>query len=433
MIDIQVNGRWHIGDGPYTEADEIDTQWVASGGAWDYEMLTNDFHAYVRDSVPVSYRYVDASTDLEVDVEFQAVTWTNDEDDSENAASFVQQTPTIDDDTLFWEDIATGWDAQVKAQTARLAKVIYIDSLANLGSPTIGGTNIALTLELRFQKSATLDVYIDGVLWDENSEEETSTDIEFRDGATTLFRFRKPFASDQSGDAPATTQRVRRVGANLLVDVRVPWSWLQSASFPIEIDPDIEIGVGAGANDAHEKDNNTTFNSTTTDVNFSSSASDTARYNGGLRFDPINIPPWSTITTSYMKWIGRSVADTDPNCDVFADDEDDSNDFVAEQDVTLRTRTTASTSIPSGTITLNTSTYVNTPSLNSVVQEIVDRANWSTGNALTMLVDGKSDTTIAVRLKTYECDSTEAARLHIEFLPGITVDYSQAGSYLVIS
>jgi len=127
MLDTQI-GPMHYGA---SENQEIDTAWVASGGAWDYEVTANNFHSFVRDSVPVSYRYLDVATNEEVTLEVDAIEWVNEVAQRENVTAFGQVTPTINDDRITWAGIATGWDVSVQAQTARLAKRIAIDTLAN--------------------------------------------------------------------------------------------------------------------------------------------------------------------------------------------------------------------------------------------------------------------------------------------------------------
>jgi hypothetical protein len=252
-LDTQVGDiGWHYGT---DWANEVDTAWQASGGSWDWEMLAAEYNAYIRDSVPVSYRYVDAATQHYVEVTWSAVEWVNDEGQSQAAQSFRQVTPVIADDIIRWNDIntANGWDVRVEAQTARLAKWVTIDSLAALGTPTIGGTNIRLRFKLQFTRSSGLDVYVDGVRWaqDNNTWMETSSDIEFRNVATGLpvFWFKRPTGQDAGGNNPAMVQRVRRTGSSIYSEIETPYTWLQNATYPIELDDTIDPQVGASADD----------------------------------------------------------------------------------------------------------------------------------------------------------------------------------------
>ena len=175
---------------------EIDTGWQAKGGGfWDYEVTANDFHCFVRDSVPVSYRYLDVTSGEDVELEVDAIKWVNDSGQQENITNFSQVTPVIADDRITWPNISTGWDVTVQAGAGSLAKLINIDSLANLGSPTLGGT-VWFSLVYRFKRAGNAEIYINDVLWDErsNNPQLVEDDIEFRLSGQSLFWFRRPFA-----------------------------------------------------------------------------------------------------------------------------------------------------------------------------------------------------------------------------------------------
>ena len=55
-----------------------------------------------------------------------------------------------------------------------------------------------------------------------------------------------------------------------------------------------------------------------------------------------------------------------------------------------------------------------TPDLSAIVQEIVNRAGWSNGNSLAIIVTGTGERTA----ESYNGDSNAAPLLHIEFLTG---------------
>ena len=116
------NRGWHFGQGPFDESHEVDTAWQVGQGVWDYEMVKADFNAWINDSVPVTYRYLDIATQLQVDLEVDDIRWVDDNGDLERAAEFSQVTPTVDDGKITWADFAAGWSVDIQAQTARLAK-----------------------------------------------------------------------------------------------------------------------------------------------------------------------------------------------------------------------------------------------------------------------------------------------------------------------
>jgi hypothetical protein len=399
ILDTQVGGSgWHFGQGPFTEADEVDTAWVASGGAWDWEVTKNDFHSFIRDSVPVSYRYVDAETSHFVELTVNAIEWVNDEGQSESAASFSQVTPVIDDGDIRWNGIAPGWDVEVQAQTARLAKWLHIDSLANLGSPTIGGTNIRLQMQLTWQKSSGLEVWVDGVQWNEqnNTWAETSGDIEFRDETTqeAIFYFEKPKGHDDSiedNNAPMT-QRVARRGANFYSEIETPWAWLQDAS---------ELGGGSMS-----LSGNVIVDET--DEWF------------GFYWSPVTIDDGATIDVAYMTI--QYFHGSSDEANVLIDFEDSSTPSVfttAANDISSRTGTTATVAWDDNE-DVGADVNQNTDSLVSIIQELVHSYDYSSGLAMVSRWVGNGTALEDCGYRDWDENSSTAAILHIEFTGGGT-------------
>jgi hypothetical protein len=432
MLDTSI-GAMHYGA---QEDQEIDTAWVASAGAWDWEVTSNDFHCFIRDSVPVSYRYEDVATGHFVELTVNAVEWVNDEGDSEDAVTFSQVTPTIDDDAIKWTDIAAGWDVRVQAQVQRLAKWLDIDSLANLGSPTIGGTNESLSFEVRFQKSSGLDIYIGGVLWNEqsNNPQTTTSDIEFRDSASgnPVFYFKAPLGNDFDGDSAPMVFHVRRQGANLLSRVKTPWSWLQAATYPISLDDTVEDQTGASNEDAMETEPGA--------VSLTAAArlwSSTQHYATGQYFVISSIASGDTIDVCYMTIdVPGDFADEVDDLRIGFEDTDDAGVFTTgTNNITNRSLTANPVTWNPGTPDIGTGLQ-NTPSIVTPCQEVVDRGGWSAGNAMVVVVDRSPATDNSdLAYDFWDVDSTNAPKLHIEYTAastGLNVNISPSANYVQV-
>jgi hypothetical protein len=325
----------------------------------------------------------------------------------------------IDDDQITWVDIATGWDVTVISGASRLSKLLNIDTLANLGSPTIGGTNEALSLDFQFQKSNGLDVYVDGVLWDEkgNNPQETTADIEFRDNTSgdPVLLFRKPTGEDDNSDAATMTMHMRKAGNNLFSSVTVPWSWLQSAAFPIEIDPSPQNAqVGASADDgSYGSVSGYTNNGVT--VNLSTATSQDRIW---ARWTGITIDDGSTIDDSYIEFYFRD-AETGSEEVLDAKFEDAANPAAPTDaaDARGKTRTTAGYSWTIVGNSANSFFPSGTNSLDGVIQELEDSYDYSSGAAMQALVfySGASG---SLRVRTYDHNSANAPKLHISYTAG---------------
>ena len=421
MVDTQAGGKWHYGDPPFDQAQEIDTAWQASGSQWDYEVTANDFHCFVRDSVPVSYRYLDVATGYEVELTVNAVEWVNDEGQSETAASFGQVVPTIDDDLITWPDIAPGWHVDIYVQTARLVKYLRIDTLTDLGGPTIGGTNEALRLSFALSKSNQLEVWVDGALWDEknNTSVETSGNIEWRDPDTgsVVFWFKRPAVWDTEGQGPVL-QRLRKQGGSIRAEVEVPWSWLQAATFPVTIDPTVDDQVDASGDDwswapsTSKYNNNSAFR-----VGYNSGDGfwGDSPVHSGFNFTVTGPESGDTIDVAYISIQVQFATNQDLMGKVKAVHEDNPNSPNNFSQANSFTETTAAVDWDR-TAGWSTATWYDSPSIVTVIDDVIEETFWDSGDNLIVHLkdDGVADGNLP-NFNAYDNTTTEAPKLHIEY------------------
>ena len=146
--------------------------------------------------------------------------------------------------------------------------------------------------------------------------------------------------------------------------------------------------VAASADDAYERGDNTGFSAVIATMQANSVV-------GGIhgivafRFNNITITGDATINTAVLRLTCASTKQDDANVVIYCEDVDDSANFTDTADVVDRARTTASTSwVTDG---LGTS-EVTSPDFAAAVQEVIDRASWASGNDLTVIFVGNSDT-----------------------------------------
>ena len=147
-------------------------------------------------------------------------------------------------------------------------------------------------------------MYIDGAKWDASTAKTTASAIEFRVGTETVYRFDQPYAEDSSevyGPDKATSGllRVRKAGNNLYVEVRVPYAWLQTAVYPVTVDPTLTLQPDAAAG------MDTMMYSVAANNNYGIRNETNIGWPGstqrGLhRFDLSSITPGSTIVSAIM-------------------------------------------------------------------------------------------------------------------------------------
>lgn len=150
----------------------------------------------------------------------------------------------------------------------------------------------------------------------------------------------------------------------------------------------------------------------------------TGRDNGNnydiwMVFDPVPVPQGATISEAHIIFnVQNDGTSTNVVCDLKGHDTDDAiaPTTRAEFDTDLGEATAASVNWDGEDFTA--STVINTPDIASIIQEIVDRAGWATGQAMQLFVD---DSGSPAGAGFYDFDSFDIASgarapiLHVEY------------------
>jgi len=402
--------------------NEIDTAWVDSTAPWDKEMTLANYNAYALTTFSNGQviKYIHPASGESITFQPQQLQFTNDLDQIQSIGNPQTVTAFVDDDTLIWSD-AFGFHLNFawEAQTARLAKKLTIDNLVSLGTPAqyiIDGGNPVLRLQFIFQISSNIDIYINGEAWDKTKTKETTGFVEFRNKTTglPLWWFGNSHAIDNNDDEINPLQRFTRKANNLLVELRIPWAWLQGATYPVLIDPTITDQVDNGYNDAYEKNDDTQFTNSSYVTAIDGQTTSSLRFNGGVRFEGLTLNSGDSIDVAYLTVYPINAIHDDPSLTIYCEDVDDSNSFNTTKDVNNRTKTSASTGWSDTDIGI---TWQDTPSLVDEVQEVIDRGGWSSGNDLTFLFFGSSSIG-NLHFYSYDGSTSLCPKLHIEYTAG---------------
>jgi hypothetical protein len=106
-------------------------------------------------------------------------------------------------------------------------------------------------------------------------------------------------------------------------------------------------------------------------------------YSAGFRFPNATVAQGATIASAYL-WLMRRSASGTLAGTIYGEDADNNNTFSNLTDFDGRTRTTANTNLNTYTYSHGTWFYWD---VTTIVQEIVDRGSFSSGNAITILID----------------------------------------------
>ncbi len=133
-------------------------------------------------------------------------------------------------------------------------------------------------------------------------------------------------------------------------------------------------------------------------------------------WDNITIPGGATVQTAYLTTESRnsSTDGTGVKTDITFNDVDDAVQPTDGDDLDAKVSTAASVAWDDVDFLVDTPT--NSPSIVDVVQEILDRGSWASGNAMmVLLIDDVSDDNKIYRQHTYDSDTSKAMKLHVEY------------------
>lgn len=143
--------------------------------------------------------------------------------------------------------------------------------------------------------------------------------------------------------------------------------------------------------------------------------------NIGYRFTDITVPQGATITAAKITFTAPSpLFQSYPqsiNIKIQGIAEDNTSEFVASPESSARTRTKTTASVTwSGNVSETANATFDTPDIKDIVQEIISRAGWSSGNAMAFfLSDNGSSSGKYLEITEYSESTTKAALLTIEY------------------
>jgi hypothetical protein len=137
----------------------------------------------------------------------------------------------------------------------------------------------------------------------------------------------------------------------------------------------------------------------------------------GMRFTGVNIPPAASIQSAYIQFQADETGSDPTSLTIYAEAVDNATTFAdATGNITNRTTTSAAVAwspVPWTTVG-QAGPDEQTSDIATVIQEIVNRPGWSSGNALAIIITGTGKRTA----ESFNGVSSAAPRLHIEYLTG---------------
>lgn len=179
--------------------------------------------------------------------------------------------------------------------------------------------------------------------------------------------------------------------------------------------------VGHGYDDATERGDGACFHTVVTSLIWSHTTPTSLSYFcSGFRFPSVTIPKNSVINSAIISLHLAGSNYDDINCIIYAHDVDDSDNFNDNLHViseTFRPRTAANVEWAEDDLYVFPEEFIPSPDISAVIQEIINRGGWASGNALTLLFIAKTDVLKTVNFWAYDQDPIYAARLEITWTP----------------
>jgi hypothetical protein len=179
----------------------------------------------------------------------------------------------------------------------------------------------------------------------------------------------------------------------------------------------VERTIAAGGDDAEEQ--TSSVNLTGSDIELGVDGSNVQVV--GLRFTNLTIPPGSTISSAFIQFAADEVWSVATNLTFAGEANDNSAAFTsAALNVSGRPRTTATVAwapVP-WTVVNEVGPNEKTPDLKSIVQQVVNRPGWASGNAMAFVVTGTGTRTAV----SFESNPTLAAKLIVNYSSGPPVN-----------
>lgn len=137
----------------------------------------------------------------------------------------------------------------------------------------------------------------------------------------------------------------------------------------------------------------------------------------GMRFVGITVPQGATITNAYIEFTVDETDAEDGTLTITGEDIDDADGFSSnDNDITDRTPTFASVEwvLSDENRWDSVGSKKQTPDIRTIIQEIVSRGGWVTGNDLVIIIEGQAERVA----ESKDGSTSKAPKLHIEYEVG---------------
>ncbi len=182
----------------------------------------------------------------------------------------------------------------------------------------------------------------------------------------------------------------------------------------------IDVAVSGGSDDVEEGENGAIYDNSSDLEMVYDSHNNNGYQKVGIRFRRVNLPKNATITNAYIQFTADETNDADTELEISLHNHGNSPAFSNSNNVS--NRNTFSSKViwrPSSWSRNQNGNAQRSPSLKTMVQNLVNKSNWISGNNASFIIRGKGKSltnTSAKRVAdSYEGGSNKAARLIVSY------------------
>lgn len=142
---------------------------------------------------------------------------------------------------------------------------------------------------------------------------------------------------------------------------------------------------------------------------------DGRQYNGGLRFHNVNIPQGAKIVSAVLKMCSDHTCEgTGARWNIYGQNAGDCDEFSTKEEFEARPKTVANvdTGFFPGWVE---GQWYESPEISAIIQEIVNRPDWESGNALALLLFGHNKARTTHEIRSYDANPSQAAILEVTY------------------
>ena len=188
----------------------------------------------------------------------------------------------------------------------------------------------------------------------------------------------------------------------------------RSLQTSIETIETVEVRVNSSADDAEERsDGDMYLDSSDLELVY-----DGGNQMVGMRFRDLQIPQGAIITNATVEFETDETNDSLTSLLIQAEAVDDAAAFTSsDNNISSRPRTVTAVNWLNIPAWNSTSEKHQSPNISTVIQEVVSRSGWNSGNDLVLIITGTGERTA----ESYDGESSNAPLLHIEYALGEVV------------